>query len=113
MAPTLPLLLLLPSLSLSLAAPISLDGSTAHHVFDGVGALSAGASSRLLFDYEDPYRSDVLDLLFKPNFAASLHILKVRERERRRRRRREKETAGDECFDTWPLVVRPKLSRRV
>lgn len=56
---------------------IFLNGTTAHHVFEGVGGLSAGASSRLLFDYPEPYRSDILDLLFKPSTAASLHILKV------------------------------------
>ncbi len=45
--------------------------------FDGHGALSAGASSRLLIDYAEPHRSEILDYLFKPNFGASLHILKV------------------------------------
>ncbi len=57
------------------SAAIVLDGRTAHHVFDGVGALSAGASSRLLYDYPAPQRDDILDLLFKPSFGASLHIL--------------------------------------
>ncbi|XP_056152027.1 galactocerebrosidase isoform X2 [Lampris incognitus] len=47
-------------------------------VFDGVGGLSGGgATSRLLVNYAEPYRSQVLDYLFKPNFGASLHILKV------------------------------------
>jgi hypothetical protein len=41
------------------------------------GALSAGASSRLLWDYAEPYRSDILDFLFKPAYGAALHILKV------------------------------------
>jgi galactosylceramidase len=41
------------------------------------GALSAGASTRLLFDYPEPYRSEVLDFLFKPKFGANLHHLKV------------------------------------
>ena len=45
--------------------------------FDGIGALSAGASSRLLPDYPEPYRSHILDYLFLPSFGASLHILKV------------------------------------
>ena len=31
----------------------------------------------LLRDYPEPSRSTILDLLFKPNFGASLHILKV------------------------------------
>ena len=59
------------------ATPIILDGRTAHHTLDGIGGLSAGASSRLLYDYPEQQRSDILDLLFKPNFGASLHILKV------------------------------------
>ena len=41
------------------------------------GALSAGASSRLLYDYEDNIRSDILDYLFLPNYGASMHVLKV------------------------------------
>ncbi|XP_058148705.1 galactocerebrosidase isoform X2 [Dasypus novemcinctus] len=46
--------------------------------FDGIGALSGGgATSRLLVNYPEPYRSEILDYLFKPNFGASLHILKV------------------------------------
>ncbi len=46
-------------------------------VFEGVGGVSAGASSELLVDYPEPYRSDILDYLFKPNFGASLQHLKV------------------------------------
>ncbi|XP_076834877.1 galactocerebrosidase [Brachyhypopomus gauderio] len=46
--------------------------------FDGVGGLSGGgATSRLLVNYDEPYRSQILDYLFKPNFGASLQILKV------------------------------------
>ena len=57
--------------------PIVLDGRTARHEYDGVGALSAGASSRLLRDYPEPQRSDVLDMLFLPQHGAGLHMLKV------------------------------------
>ncbi|KAM6950300.1 galactocerebrosidase-like [Lycodopsis pacificus] len=47
--------------------------------FDGIGGLSGGgATSRLLVNYAEPYRSQILDYLFKPNFGASLHILKKR-----------------------------------
>ncbi|XP_056620631.1 galactocerebrosidase [Triplophysa dalaica] len=46
--------------------------------FDGIGGLSGGgATSRLLINYEEPFRGQILDFLFKPNFGASLHILKV------------------------------------
>ena len=46
--------------------------------FDGIGGLSGGgATSRLLVNYQEPYRSQILDFLFNPQFGASLHILKV------------------------------------
>jgi galactosylceramidase len=41
--------------------PIALDGATALHRFDGIGALSAGASSRLLLDYPDSQRGEIHD----------------------------------------------------
>ncbi|MGH9325976.1 MAG: galactosylceramidase [Terriglobia bacterium] len=46
-------------------------------MFEGIGAVSAGASSRLLIDYPHPYRSQILDYLFKPRFGAALQHLKV------------------------------------
>ena len=55
----------------------TLDARTAHHAYAGHGALSAGASSRLLWDYPEPQRSQILDYLFKPQFGAGLAILKV------------------------------------
>lgn len=48
-----------------------------HHVYEGIGALSAGASSRYLIDYPEPYRTEILDLLFNKSYGASLHVLKV------------------------------------
>lgn len=56
---------------------IYIDGSKPSNVFEGYGSLSAGASSRLLYDYPEPYRSDILDYLFKPNFGVNIHHLKV------------------------------------
>ena len=56
---------------------VHIDSKIAGRTFEGVGALSAGASSRLLFDYPEPQRSQILDYLFKPKFGASLHHLKV------------------------------------
>lgn len=46
-------------------------------VFEGIGAVSAGASSRLLVDYPEPQRSQILDYLFKPRFGAGFQHLKV------------------------------------
>lgn len=56
---------------------VVLDGQSVGRTFDGIGAVSAGASSRLLIDYPEPYRSQILDYLFKPNYGASLQHLKV------------------------------------
>jgi hypothetical protein len=56
---------------------IVLNGSATGRVFDGLGAVSAGASSRLLIDYPEPQRSQILDYLFKPGFGAALQHLKV------------------------------------
>ncbi|XP_040457220.1 galactocerebrosidase isoform X1 [Falco naumanni] len=54
------------------------DAGGLGRTFDGIGAVSGGgATSRLLVNYQEPYRSQILDYLFKPNFGASLHILKV------------------------------------
>ena len=58
-------------------AVIPIDGKDKGRTFDGIGALSAGASSRLLIDYPEPQRSEILDYLFKPNFGAALQINKV------------------------------------
>ena len=58
-------------------APLVLDGAAAHHAWDGFGGLSAGASSRLLFDYPAPQLADILDLLYRPSFGASLQICKI------------------------------------
>jgi hypothetical protein len=56
---------------------IAPNGKSEGRTFEGVGALSAGASSRLLVDYPEPYRSEILDFRFKPKLGASLHHLKV------------------------------------
>jgi O-glycosyl hydrolase len=56
---------------------IVIDPQAQGKVFDGLGALSAGASSRLLIDYPEPQRSQILDYLFKPGYGAALQHLKV------------------------------------
>lgn len=59
------------------AATVVLDGASKGRIFDGLGAASAGASSRLLIDYPEPQRSEILDYLFKPGYGAALQHLKV------------------------------------
>lgn len=55
---------------------VVIDGTAPGATFAGIGAVSAG-SSRLLIDYPEPQRSQILDYLFKPNYGASLQQLKV------------------------------------
>lgn len=56
---------------------VTVDGASKGRIFDGLGAVSAGASSRLLIDYPEPQRSQILDYLFKPGYGAALQHLKV------------------------------------
>jgi len=51
---------------------VILNGNGSGRVFDGLGGVSAGASSRLLIDYPEPQRSRILDYLFKPGYGAAL-----------------------------------------
>ena len=46
-------------------------------MFEGIGAVSAGTSTRLLLDYPEPQRAQILDFLFKPTFGAGFQHLKV------------------------------------
>lgn len=56
---------------------ININGNDEGRTFEGIGAISAGASSRLLTDYPQKQQSEILDYLFKPNYGASFHQLKV------------------------------------
>ena len=83
------------ALQLALPPPAAADHEVGMHVdtstlirrWDGIGGLSAGASSRLLFDYPEAPRSDILDLLFTPRLGWAFQILKM-------------ELGGD-CQSTW------------
>ena len=76
------ILTVLPVLLCAATAPrlsqtIAINGEAPGRLYEGLGAVSAGASSRLLVDYPEPYRSQILDYLFKPGFGAALQHLKV------------------------------------
>ncbi|XP_046548297.1 galactocerebrosidase-like [Haliotis rubra] len=46
--------------------------------FDGIGAISGGgATSKLLVNYPQKQRDEILDYMFKPDFGAALQLLKV------------------------------------
>ncbi|MEV4133234.1 ricin-type beta-trefoil lectin domain protein [Dactylosporangium sp. NPDC049742] len=57
---------------------INVNGGIVGRTFDGVGAISGGGgNSRLLIDYPEPQRSQILDYLFKPNYGAQVQLLKL------------------------------------
>jgi hypothetical protein len=57
---------------------IAVDGSKGGRTFDGIGAISGGGgNSRLLYDYPEPQRSQLLDYLFKPGYGANIQLFKV------------------------------------
>lgn len=64
---------------LASADPLVIDPSdNTGKTFDGLGGLSGGgATSIMLPDYPEEQRDEILDYLFKPQFGASLHMLKV------------------------------------
>ncbi|MEX0720080.1 MAG: discoidin domain-containing protein [Balneolaceae bacterium] len=66
-----------PGINIQKDVVIELDGNDTGRHFDGLGALSAGGSSRLLVDYPEKERNEILDYLFKPGYGASMQILKV------------------------------------
>jgi hypothetical protein len=60
------------------ATSITINGSSSGRTFDGVGAISGGGgNSRLLIDYPEPQRSQILDYMFKPGYGAAVQILKA------------------------------------
>lgn len=71
------LLGVLAQLTPGICGDITLSASGIAHTYTGHGGLSAGASSRLLRDYDPQIQSDILDFLFTPQFGLSLHLIKV------------------------------------
>src|SRR5207248_8223794 len=79
-----PVAVLLPGLAIAAPAiaatstTITVNGTAGGRTFDGVGAISGGGgNSRLLVDYPEPQRSQILDYLFKPGFGANVQVLKI------------------------------------
>src|SRR3954452_10663163 len=57
---------------------VKLQGNAGGKRFDGIGVVNGGgATSVLLKDYPEPQRSQILDLVYKPKFGASVSALLV------------------------------------
>lgn len=57
---------------------INLNGNSEGKRFDGIGVVNGGgATSVLLKDYPEPQRSQILDMVYKPKFGASVSALLV------------------------------------
>ncbi len=55
---------------------VVLDAKDTGLSFAGAGAISA-SSTRLLYDYPEPERSQILDYLFSPSYGGAMQLLKV------------------------------------
>ena len=57
---------------------VQIDGKTKGKTFEGIGAVNGGgATSVLLKDYPEKQRAEILDMVYKPLFGASLSALLV------------------------------------
>lgn len=57
---------------------VVLDGKAGGRTFDGIGVVDGGgATSVLLKDYPEPQRSQILDLMYKPRFGASVSAMYI------------------------------------
>src|SRR2546429_1354698 len=66
------------SASAATSTTITVSGTGGGRTYDGVGAISGGGgNSRLMVDYAEPQRSQILDYLFKPGYGANVQLLKI------------------------------------
>lgn len=57
---------------------VRLDGHAGGPRYDGIGSVDGGgATSVLLKDYPEPQRQQILDMIYKPKFGASVQVLYV------------------------------------
>ena len=59
------------------ALPCAIELGALGLQFDGIGGITSNGECRLLYDYPEPQRSELLDYLFLPKFGLSAQILKV------------------------------------
>lgn len=59
------------------ATTATINGSSLGRMFEGIGGVTSNGMTKLLREYPDNQRSDILNMLFSPKFGASFHQLKV------------------------------------
>jgi O-glycosyl hydrolase len=70
--------LICPAAPARAATAITINGGSGGRTLDGIGAISGGGgNSRLLVDYPEPERGQILDYLFRPGYGAAMQVLKV------------------------------------
>jgi galactosylceramidase len=71
-------LALLPLSAAAQTQQVTLDGHAGGPSFDGIGVVEGGGGTGVLLkDYPEPQRSQILDMVFKPKFGASVSALYV------------------------------------
>lgn len=57
---------------------VAINGTRTGAAFQGIGAIAGGGgNARLLIDYPQPQRTQILDYLFKPGYGATIQMLKL------------------------------------
>ena len=59
------------------ASVLTIRGDAPFQLFDGIGGMSSGGTTRLLIDYPPQQQAEILDLLFLPQYGLSSSILKI------------------------------------
>lgn len=60
-----------------MATKATIEGNKPGRTFYGIGGVTSNGMTKLLHEYPEAQRSDILDLLFTPHYGASFHHLKV------------------------------------
>lgn len=60
-----------------MATTAIIDASSLGRTFEGIGGVTSNGMTKLLHEYPEAQRNDILNFLFTPKFGASFHQLKV------------------------------------
>ena len=60
-----------------MATTVNINGANVGRKFAGIGGVTSNGMTKLLREYPQDQQNDILDLLFKPKFGASFHLLKI------------------------------------